>query len=56
MMFFVSDLAVTRNRFVVPESMDWLWGLPLYYAAQLFLAYSVSTVPFRTIRIDTQTL
>ncbi len=44
MMFFVSDLAVTRNRFVVPESLDWLWGLPLYYIAQLFLAYSVVTV------------
>ena len=43
MLFFISDIAVTRNRFVVPESMDWLWGLPLYYIAQLFLAYSVST-------------
>ncbi len=43
MLFFLSDIAVSRNRFVVPESMDWLWGLPLYYVAQLFLAYSVST-------------
>lgn len=43
MLFFVSDIAVSRNRFVEPESMDWLWGLPLYYVAQLFLAYSVAT-------------
>lgn len=44
MLFFLSDIAVSRNRFVVPESMDWLWGLPLYYAGQLFLAYSVATI------------
>lgn len=43
-LFFLSDIAVSRNRFVEPESMDWLWGLPLYYAAQLLLAYSVGTV------------
>lgn len=43
MLFFLSDIAVSRNRFVVPESMDWLWGLPLYYTGQLLLAYSVST-------------
>lgn len=43
MMFFFSDIAVARNRFVDPESLDWLWGLPLYYVGQLFLAHSVST-------------
>ncbi|MCH7908625.1 MAG: lysoplasmalogenase [Candidatus Hydrogenedentes bacterium] len=52
MMFFVSDIAVTRNRFVVPESLDWLWGLPLYYIAQLFLAYSVVTVIQRQSEAD----
>ena len=55
MLFFVSDIAVSRNRFVVPESMDWLWGLPLYYAAQLFLAYSVATVLTPSNRSEEQT-
>ena len=43
LMFFFSDIAVARNRFVEPGSMDWLWGLPLYYAGQLFLAYAAGT-------------
>jgi hypothetical protein len=42
-LFYVSDLAVVRQVFVVPGSADWLWGLPLYYLAQLLLAWSVST-------------
>jgi uncharacterized membrane protein YhhN len=40
-MFFVSDLAVARNRFVKEGFDNKVWGLPLYYGAQLVLAYSV---------------
>lgn len=38
--FFVSDLAVARDKFVAPGFTNKLWGLPLYYAAQLLLALS----------------
>jgi uncharacterized membrane protein YhhN len=37
-MFFVSDLSVARDKFVAPEFGNRVWGLPLYYAAQLVLA------------------
>lgn len=40
--FFLSDLAVARERFVAPGFVNRLWGLPLYYAAQLLLAASIS--------------
>jgi uncharacterized membrane protein YhhN len=40
--FFVSDLAVARNRFVAPGIGNRLWGLPLYYTAQILLAWSVA--------------
>lgn len=40
--FYVSDLAVARNRFVSPGVVNRLWGLPLYYLAQLVLAWSVA--------------
>lgn len=39
--FFASDLAVARERFVVHTFTNELWGLPLYYAAQLLLASTV---------------
>jgi uncharacterized membrane protein YhhN len=39
--FFLSDLSVARNRFVAPGFVNRLWGLPLYYAAQLLLASSI---------------
>jgi uncharacterized membrane protein YhhN len=39
--FFLSDLAVARNQFVVESITNRLWGLPLYYAAQLALAWTV---------------
>jgi uncharacterized membrane protein YhhN len=45
MLFFFSDIAVARARFVAPGEMDWLWGLPLYYVGQLFLAYSAGARP-----------
>ncbi len=40
--FAASDIAVARDQFVKPEFINRLWGLPLYYAAQLVLAASVS--------------
>ena len=39
-MFTVSDIFVARERFVSPSVVNRLWGLPLYYAAQLIFALS----------------
>jgi uncharacterized membrane protein YhhN len=41
-MFFLSDLAVARDRFVARSWWNRAWGLPLYYAAQLVLASTVA--------------
>lgn len=43
-LFYLSDLAVARNRFVAPSFYNRLWGLPFYYVAQLILAWSCSLV------------
>jgi len=40
-MFTVSDIAVVRDRFISPGFVNRLWGLPLYYAAQLIIAWSI---------------
>lgn len=40
-LFFVSDLAVARQRFVERSLANKLVGLPLYYAAQLLFASGV---------------
>lgn len=40
-MFYLSDLSVARDRFVHPGFVNRLWGLPMYYAAQLVLAGTV---------------
>lgn len=40
-MFYVSDLSVARDKFVAPGLVNRLWGLPLYYAAQFVLAWTV---------------
>jgi uncharacterized membrane protein YhhN len=40
--FYVSDLFVARDRFVAPAFVNRAWGLPLYYGAQLLLAWSVT--------------
>ncbi|MBM4245401.1 MAG: lysoplasmalogenase [Deltaproteobacteria bacterium] len=42
LMFFVSDLAVARERFVDHGFANKTWGLPLYYGGQLLLAASVT--------------
>jgi len=39
--FYLSDLSVARDVFVRRELVNRLWGLPLYYAAQLCLAATV---------------
>ena len=41
--FYVSDLAVARQRFVEKSFTNKLWGLPLYYGAQLVLAWTVAS-------------
>lgn len=42
LMFFLSDLSVASQRLVQMEFPTYIWGLPLYYAAQVCLALSVS--------------
>ena len=44
LLFYVSDLAVARDRFVAPGFANRLWGLPLYYTATLILAATVRGV------------
>jgi uncharacterized membrane protein YhhN len=39
--FYLSDLSVARDRFVRPELLNRLWGLPAYYLGQLCLALSL---------------
>jgi len=44
LMFTASDIAVVRDRFVSNGFVNRLWGLPLYYAAQLIIAWSIMAV------------
>ena len=44
LMFAASDIAVVRDRFVSQSFVNRLWGLPLYYAAQLIIAWSIKAV------------
>jgi len=39
--FYLSDISVARDRFVAPFFTNRMWGLPLYYAAQIMFALSV---------------
>lgn len=41
-LFFISDLAVARDKFVSEGPLNRLWGLPAYYFGQLLLAWSVA--------------
>ena len=43
--FYASDLAVARQRFVAETFGNKVWGLPLYFGAQLLLAASVAASP-----------
>ncbi len=40
--FYLSDLAVARQRFVKRSFTNKAWGLPLYFGAQLILAWTVA--------------
>lgn len=40
-LFYLSDLAVARDRFVAPGFINRLIGLPLYYVGQILIALSV---------------
>jgi len=42
--FYVSDLAVARDRFVSRGFANRVWGLPLYYLAQVLLAGSTGPI------------
>ncbi len=37
-LFFISDLAVARDKFVASSFRNKAWGLPAYYAGQLLIA------------------
>jgi uncharacterized membrane protein YhhN len=42
LMFWASDLAVARERFVASSFWNRAWGLPLYFGGQLVLASTVA--------------
>ena len=39
LLFYLSDFAVARDRFVSPGFWNGAWGLPFYFLAQLILAF-----------------
>ena len=41
--FALSDVSVSRERFVAPGFVNGAWGLPLYFASQFVLASTVLT-------------
>jgi uncharacterized membrane protein YhhN len=45
LLFYVSDLFVARHRFVEKNIVNRYAGLPMYYAAQFMLAFSVGMIP-----------
>jgi len=44
-LFYLSDICVARQRFVVDAHVNRQIGLPLYYAGQFLLAFSAAWVP-----------
>jgi uncharacterized membrane protein YhhN len=40
-LFFVSDLAVARDKFVSKTVTNRMWGLPTYFTAQLLIAWTL---------------
>lgn len=44
MLFAISDLSVARERFISQSFVNSAWGLPAYFAAQMILAGSISTM------------
>ncbi len=41
LLFFASDLAVARDKFLARAFANKAWGLPAYYAGQLCIAWSL---------------
>ena len=41
-MFAVSDISVARDRFIDHSVSNKIWGIPLYYLAQVLFAISIS--------------
>jgi uncharacterized membrane protein YhhN len=46
--FYLSDLSVARHTFVKRQWVNRLWGLPLYYGAQLALAFAATATATAT--------
>ena len=44
-LFYLSDIFVARQRFVVSAQLNRALGLPLYYTAQFLLAFATAWVP-----------
>ena len=44
LVFYLSDLFVARNRFLVREPLNHFIGKPLYYVGQFLLAFSVAVI------------
>jgi uncharacterized membrane protein YhhN len=44
LLFYLSDLFVARDRFVAPGFFNRRVGLPMYYAGQFLLAFSVGRI------------
>jgi uncharacterized membrane protein YhhN len=42
-LFFASDLAVARDKFVAAGFTNRAWGLPCYYAGQVLIAWSLAS-------------
>lgn len=43
LLFYLSDLAVARNRFIRPDFVNRAVGLPLYYAGQFLLVLTIGS-------------
>lgn len=52
-LFYLSDLFVARQRFVTPSPWNGLIGLPVYFCAQVLLAYSVRQYLPRNVTVAT---
>lgn len=44
LLFTLSDITVVRHRFAKAEAANRLLGLPMYYVAQLLIAFSIASV------------
>jgi uncharacterized membrane protein YhhN len=44
LLFYVSDIFIARQRFVTPNFFNRAVGLPLYYAGQFMIAFSIRLV------------